>query len=76
MTAWARSSQQQSVFWTSAAFLLLLAAYNAVLWWGPGFQSREGVVVQVVAQKLVAVAALAWIATQAFGPATGSGPRP
>ena len=44
---------------------LLLVAYNAVVFWGPSAQTPDGLVVQVVAQKVFAVVALVgltWIA--------------
>jgi hypothetical membrane protein len=49
-----------------ALFAVVLAAYVVVLGWGPQVRAPHGLVVQVTAQKIVAIAAVLVLAYQTF----------
>jgi hypothetical protein len=49
-----------------ALFAVVLAAYVVVLGWGPQVRAPHGLVVQVTAQKIVAIAAVLVLTYQTF----------
>jgi hypothetical membrane protein len=53
--------------WVFAAFALLLVGYYFLLTEGPSFSSPEGLVIQVVGQKVIAYASILSIGIQALG---------
>jgi hypothetical protein len=65
MACWSWSNGSRFTFWTSTAFTLLLVAYNALLW-VPALGPLGNGVFGIVAQKLIVLAAIAWIASQAM----------
>lgn len=58
ITAWAWRRGERFLLWGSATLFVALVAYNYVLWFGPGLETAAGVITQVVAQKLVVLAAI------------------
>jgi hypothetical membrane protein len=49
-----------------ALLTAVLIAYVAVLGWGPALDTSQGVVIQVIAQKIVAIAAVSIMAYQSY----------
>jgi len=53
--------------WVFAAFALMLVGYYFLLTEGPSFSSPEGLVIQVIGQKVIAYASILSIGIQALG---------
>jgi hypothetical protein len=53
--------------WVFAVFCLMLIGYYLLMTKGPGFSSPEGLVIQVVGQKVISYASIASIGIQALG---------
>lgn len=50
-----------------AIFCMLLIAYYLLMTEGPGFDSPQGLVVQVIGQKVIALASILSIGIQSWG---------